>query len=587
MKNTSLFWILAFILINACSIEQIIPEDDILDDSSKENLGNEDNLGDIEYTICGFDFNTIEPNATLNINCIHDLNGEDINVPSSVVINYYSGGEITNGTLTFSERGEIDGRLLNYDLEVVGDVKLLSTTFQFNKDNWQITEGRVSDEVAIFNKKSLQKAIDDSKRLGAKIFNIEKLDAYFNVTYDHYRKAAITLHNDFILEMDDNTNIRVQPNGKPSYLLFQIYEVANVKIIGGNFYGDRDEHNYSSTNEFDGGYTWEDTHEGGNLVGITASQNISVEGSLLEYSTGDGLTIGCLGTYTSIGNGMTYKQSSDITISNCVFDSNRRNGISPGDGVRVKIDSNKFLNSGVDTQNSKGTAPRCAIDVESWWGLDDNNNLIRYHTTEDFVISNNIERGGANISFTVAIGENVTIENNDVQQRMGFNTGRNITIRNNKVASQIFIGNGAYRTYQENIEVYGNTIQSDTIGGIGIFFQAYNAKVYNNKVIGKTPAMAIRNSGNSEIYNNHLELPKDEYVTYGIYAYGAVSSNLKVYNNRIFNCAYMPISFSGINNIEGGEDKYVLISDNFLDGIQMSIAEVERHIYNSKGITVN
>ncbi|WP_282035630.1 right-handed parallel beta-helix repeat-containing protein [Saccharicrinis aurantiacus] len=587
MKNTSLFWIVAFILINACSIEQIIPDDDILNDSSNENLGDEDNLDDIAYTPCDFDFNTVEINDTLNIKCSHDLKGEDIIIPSSVVINYYSGGEITNGTLIFNEQGQIDGRLLNYDLEVEGDAKLLNTTFQFNKDNWQITEGRVTDEVAIFNKKSIQKAIDDSKRLGANTFNIGKLDAYFNVTYDYYRKAAITLHNNFTLQMNDDTNIRVQPNGKPRYVLFQIREVVNVKILGGNFYGDRDEHDYSSTNKLDGAYTWEDTHEGGNLVGITASQDILVEGSVLEYSTGDGLTVGCLGTYTSIGNGMTYTQSSDITISNCTFDSNRRNGISPGDGVRVTIDSNKFLNSGVDTENSKGIAPRCAIDVESWWGLDDNKNLIRYHTTQDFVISNNIERGGANISFTVAIGENVTIENNDVQQRMGFNTGRNITIRNNKVASQIFIGNGAYRTYHENNEVYGNTIQSDTIGGIGIFFQAFNAKVYNNKIIGKTTAMAIRNCGNSEIYDNHIELPKDRYVTYGIYAYGAVANNLKVYNNKIFNCAYMPISFSGINNIEGGEDKYVLISDNFLDGIQMSKKEVERHIYNSKGIIVN
>nr|WP_319398915.1 right-handed parallel beta-helix repeat-containing protein [uncultured Carboxylicivirga sp.] len=575
--KSNLLIIFSFIFLLACSKEYI--EKPGTDEPETDNPDTEEPIpgDDVETVPCDFDFNTIEANDTLNIVCNHDLSGETINIPSNVIINYYSGGAITNGTLYFEDNGIIDGRILNYKLNVEGNVKLKSTTFQLNINRWNITEGIVSDEVAITNKKALQKALDDSKRLGATIFNTGDFDAYFNVTYDYFRIAAISIPSDLIFQLNDNTHIRVQPNKEPHYVLIQMREVSNVEILGGKFYGDRDEHDYNSINS---------THEGGCLIDITASHNILVNGALMRDATGDGLDIGCIGTYTDRGNGLEYLQSMDIKVTNCTFDSNRRNGISPGDGVRVTIDRNQFLNSGVDTEKSKGTAPRCAIDVESWWELDENQNLIRYHTTTDFVISNNIERGGANISFLVAVGENVTFDGNDVEQRIGFNTGRNLTIKNNKVKSQIIVGNGAYRTYQENFQVYDNVVEGDTLGGIGIYFQAYEAKVFNNTINGKTTGIAIRNSGNSDIYNNIINLPKDLSITYGIFAYAAIADNVHVSENKIHDCKYMPISFNGINNIDGGENNYVTISDTNLDGDIMSIEDVEKNIYNSKGVVV-
>ena len=566
-------------------------EDDVQPDSSNNSQVTTDKIEideTVNYTSSDFDFSTVEENDTLNIAYIHDLEGKNIILPPHVVIKYY-GGSIINGTLTF-DNGIIDGELLNYQLEITGSATLSSTTFDFVKSKWNITEGEVSDEVAIVNKKSIQKAIDDSKRLGATTFYIGALDAYFNVTFDtdkwnYYRYACINIPSNFVLQMTDNTYIRVQPNKMPKYTLFQIYQVSNVKISGGNLLGDRDEHDYT---------TISDTHESGYLMDITAGENILVDGVVMKNSTGDGMGIGCIGTYTDRGLGLIYQQSSDVTVKNCTFDSNRRNGISPGDGLRITIDNNEFLNSGIDTEKSEGTAPRCAIDVESWWDLDENGDPIKYHTTTDFVISNNIERGGANISFIVAVGENVTMENNDVQQRMGFNTGRNITIRNNNVATRIFVGDGKDRTYPENLMVYNNTILSDTTlspgkysdnDGTGIYVSipGKSTKIYNNKIYNKTTGIAIRNSNNCEIYDNYIEPRQDISVTYGIYAYAAVIDNMQIYNNSIVNCSYMPILFSAINNIDGGENNIVTIFNNYSNENKMLPEEVI--INNSKGVT--
>ncbi len=582
MKNTYFILFLGLWFLFSCSEDEVQPDSS----NNSQDITEEIEIDEtVNYISSDFDFSTITENDTLNIAYTHDLEGANVILPPHVVIRYY-GGCIINGTLTF-DNCIIDGELLNYQLEVSGSATLSSTTFNFEKSKWNITEGEVSDEIAITNKKNIQKAIDLSKRLGVTTFNINQLDAYFNVTYDKTDISAISLPSYFTLNMTDNTHIRVQPNNKAGYVLLQMYEVSNVKIVGGKLYGDRDEHDYSSTNSSDGEYTWEDTHEGGSLIDITASNNILVEGSSLRESTGDGMGIGCLGSFTDRGLQIDYQQSIDVTISNCTFDSNRRNGISPGDGVRVTIDNNTFLNSGIDTEKSKGIAPRCAIDVESWWTLDENNNLIRYHTTTDFVISNNTERGGANISFIVACGENVILENNDVEQRMGFNTGRNITIRNNIVSSLIFSGDGKYRAYMENLEVYGNTIKGDFEGEIGILFQSYNTKIFANNIIGKTQGIRIANCGNSEIYENHIESPQDQSITYGIFAFLATINNVDINKNKIFNCNYKPITCDHVNNFDGGENNYVSISNNYLDNELMSIEEVERHVYDSKGIVVH
>jgi hypothetical protein len=132
---------------------------------------------DDKNTPSDFDFTTLKANDTLYIAHYHDLGGESIQVPSGVVINYNE-GDIVNGTFVFKE-AKIDGKLLNYRLKIQGTPSLINSTFKFEKSRWEITEGKVSDAVALINKETLQKVIYDVKSYGGEVFQIDELDAYF------------------------------------------------------------------------------------------------------------------------------------------------------------------------------------------------------------------------------------------------------------------------------------------------------------------------------------------------------------------------------------------------------------------------
>ena len=112
---------------------------------------------------------------------VHDLNGQTITLPGGVFINAI-GGIIINGTLIF-ENGIIDDDILNPDLNIGGTVSLKEPTFTFSASKWGITEGKVTDNIALVNKNHLQKAIDQAKYLKATTFKIDVLDAFFSYNF--------------------------------------------------------------------------------------------------------------------------------------------------------------------------------------------------------------------------------------------------------------------------------------------------------------------------------------------------------------------------------------------------------------------
>ena len=99
-----------------------------------------------------------------------------------------------------------------------------------------------------------------------------------------------------------------------------------------------------------------------------------VDGVTIKNGTGDGLKIESTGyTFQSY-----YKPSHDITVTHCVFDSNRRNNLALTDGHSITIENNQFFRAGIDTPKSKGTNPRYAIDVEPYIRPDSSGKLIDY-----------------------------------------------------------------------------------------------------------------------------------------------------------------------------------------------------------------
>ncbi|MBI9065475.1 MAG: hypothetical protein JEZ14_26050, partial [Marinilabiliaceae bacterium] len=526
----------------------------------------------INNTPCDFDFTTINENDTLNIACTHDLKGENIFLPSNVVMNY-NGGEIINGNLFFEEGGKIDGRLLNHQLEVGGKAKLKSTTFDFEKDKWDMVEGETSDDIALKNKENFQKAINDAKYLGAEVFKMDDLNACFLVTSERNLilafETSIRIPSDFTLQMTTNTHLRVQPNPHIRYNLLDIREVSNVKVLGGNLIGDRDQHDY--TPQIINGIE-KKTHEWGHLIDIASGENITIKNVNLSYASGDGINIHS----TKHAFDAEYIGSNNITIFDCILDSNRRNNISITDGYNIIVENNRFLNAGIDTKNSKGTSPKAGLDVEAVRKRDADGNLVEYQIAKDIIIRNNEEKGGAGSAFIVAIGQDVTIENNSAENTVSFHLGNGIKIKDNTINTSdddaaIVGGNHKASETVFNNEISGNTILG---GSLGIVLYNRDTKVFNNKIKNCVTGIKISNLRDCDIYDNNITSSKEN--CYGIYTHVANADNVDIRNNYI-NIPYKPIAFVNVNIDSGHESNTVTVSNNELHGGKVSIS-------NSNGI---
>lgn len=85
-------------------------------------------------------------------------------------------------------------------------------------------------------------------------------------------------------------------------------------------------------------------------LAIRGSQQVTIDGLVLEDSGGDGLII-------SKGRGKDSPLPKDIVIRNCVCDRNHRQGLSIISGINVLVENCVF-------KNTKGTPPQNGVDVE-------------------------------------------------------------------------------------------------------------------------------------------------------------------------------------------------------------------------------
>ena len=569
MKNLFYLYFISALSFASCDeavsiVEEVVPPTDEVIPTP---------VPDDKNTPSDFDFTTLQASDTLYIAYSHDLGGKSIEVPSNVVINS-NDGEIINGTLVFKE-GEIDGKLLNHKLTVYGKPSLTSTTFKFEKSKWKITEGEVSDAIALVNKNTLENVIAKVKSYGGEIFQVDDLDAYFLISSEQNlingRKDAISIPSDFSLEMTDNTHLRVQANRYLRYNLFNIMDVSNVEISGGNLYGDRDNHDYTPITLNGTTYT---AFEWGHLIAIEAGVNIKITNVHLSDAVGDGLDIHSLGfAFES-----DYIPTNNITVSGCIFDNNRRNNLSITDGYNMLIENNTFLNAGADTQYSKGTGPGCGIDVEGYRQRDANGDLVLYQIAKDVIIRNNTERGSKASAILVAIGQDIIIENNTVEKNLGFSLANGVKIRNNTVTGKDIASSITGGSAKDSPTTYGNEISGNIVSSSrqGIVVYNQGVKVYDNKISDCNTGISIKNITDSEIYNNTITSRKTN--CYGVFGHVSSINNVDIKNNDI-DVSYKSIAFVNVNIEAGQLSNTVTVSANDLNGGKVSIS-------NSNGIVV-
>ena len=477
-----------------------IPEEDNETEDDNTNNGNATDP-------CDFTLDGLQANSTVVINCLLDLGGATINLPNNVTI-VYEGGDIINGTLNFND-GIIDGNLLNSTLTIAGsNPQVKDPVFNFNPERWGIVQGETTSEIAQNNNNILEDLMNESKKMGVTTFKIDALDAYFEVgkvtstnsNQNFYAsQEAINVPSDFNLVMTDNTHLRVFPNNAPKYCLLAVREVDNVTITGGNLYGDRDEHDYSS-----GG-----THEWGHTMELHAASNTTVTNVKMMNGSGDGLKIHSL-RFTFQEN---YSPSNNILVQNCTFDSNRRNNISITDGYNINIENNLLLNAGVDTSKSTGTDPKFGLDVEAVRAADGNGGYIHYERAEDIYIRNNTERGSAAGAMTVHIGYDVVIEGNTTENSLSYTYSHGTKIINNTVTAPASGGKTAIKGGKSTTSdsIYDNEISGNTITGfdVGINVKNRDVEVFGNVINDFLTGISPSKLKNSRIYNNTMVSNRD------------------------------------------------------------------------------
>ncbi|MDO7171357.1 right-handed parallel beta-helix repeat-containing protein [Mariniflexile sp. AS56] len=558
-------YLVFFVMISlvSCNSEELFKEptsEIVLDNETPEDTDSTTEAN--ASTPCDFTLNNVAANSTIIINCVLDLNGESITLPTNVTV-VYEGGSIINGTINFSNGNTIDGDLLNSTLILGGTTPLLKDpTFNFDPKRWGIVEGKVTDAVALRNKTLLQNTIDKTKEMGVQTFTIDNMDAYFAVGISSdvagVANNALHLPSDFNLIMTDNTFLRVQPNAFPFSVLLTVFENKNVTITGGNLIGDRWEHEYVTENV--GTYF---SHEWPMLLQFASAENIVADGVYMADATGDGLSI-------ANGRNLRYeagaKFNKNILIKNCTTTRSRRNNVSITDGENITLENCIITDAGIGTQSkdangntiqftSAGVLPRTGIDIEPYMDQDENGNLRYYARAQYILIKGCTFTGNSNSSIIDYTGEDVVIEGNFSDNEIGAHHGwRTKFINNTLVASEANksvagISTGDTNTY----EVIGNSISGFNIG---IEATGDTGLVANNTIRDFGAGIAPKNANNFIFENNDIEGAN----AVGISGYGA-NGNMIFRNNKIV-VDKSPMNWQVSNNTTESLNYTVLFDNN-------------------------
>lgn len=499
---------------------------------------------------CSTNLLSMVSNSNLSIDCVSDLSGQTVNMPKGVSLDF-NGGTIKNGTLHFNG-GTIDGRLLSKGLKITGDVKLNNNTYQFDPSQWGIVEGWTNRNNAKLNKLAIREAIDQVQALGGNTLEIGEMDAYLLVGNDENKpnwysaEEGISIPSNFTLKMSDDTHLRVYPNNYERYALIGMRGVDNAVVEGGHLYGDRDNHGYGGS-----------SHEWGILFEIEGAQNSTVRNVSMSMAAGDGMTIHSL-QFTWMPD---YRPAKNITIDNCTFDTNRRNNLSITDGQNLIVENSTFKNAGRNTSKSKGTNPRFAIDVEAH--RERYNGEIRYYEKVDgLVIRNNTESGSARGGFLVSIGDNVTIEENEVSTSISYRYANGTIIRNNVLTSDkegsgtALRGGMAGTQTISNNKIYGNEVYGFHQG---VLLYGKDHDVYNNKLINCNEAIFVKDIKHSKINNNTIKSNRNG--SRGIFAHFTTIENSEFVDNDI-HVKGSPFNFTYVNRTSKERNYKIDIKNN-------------------------
>ncbi len=568
----NLYYLMVLIICFSCS------KDENLNVRQEEEVTNPDEIVNTEP--CDFTLNNVSPNTKLTINCVLDLKGETINLPTGVEL-VSDKGQIINGTLNFEANGKIDGELLNSSLTIEGNTTLINETFVFRPSRWKnILQGDTTYDKALSNTKNFEDLLFFISSIGGKTFSIDDFNAFFEVSTvtsttsdQNFRptKEAINLPSNLHLKMSDKTFLQMYPanpeNGNGT--LVAVRDVDNVKISGGHLIGD------GLTREYVGDNIGE---AGSRLFSIHASRNIEVDNVTFEYGSGGGITIFSLGFPFN----PDYIPTDGVIIRNSTFRNLRRMSTSVTDGKNIKIIGNTYINTGQPQRSGDdGGNVGYAINIETFRRRDDDGNLLEFQRVNNVEVRDNVE-DNSRIGFLLVLGSSdVIAENNKVETRMAFNFSSGVSFRNNTFVgtpdrdqSFAIFGAGEDSEFTFDNEIKDNSIEGKY--GTGISLSTQKCKVYQNSIKNVAVGIQMSASNTIDIYENNIKASNN-----GIFSNSTTINSINIFNNTIESDSFH-MKFTQVNQTpESANFKIDVKENNFVN--QASSVSVS----NTKGFNFN
>ena len=268
---------------------------------------------------------------------------------------------------------------------------------------------------------------DDTAAFQAAINSLPADGGTVNVPAGHYMinaTKAIYLRSHTRILMDSNATLEVIPTTSSHYWIFKVFNVNNVRIVGGNLVGDRINHKGT-------------TGEWGFGIDIQNAQHVVVKDVKLSNFWGDGIWIGATGT------GSTAKLSDYVAITNVVSSNNRRQGLSIGPATHVYISGSTF-------KDTNGTLPQAGLDIEP-----QDQGVASTVRLENNIFSGN--RGnGIELHYNI---KDITITGNSMLDNRGF---------------------GVLAVSAPYVYVTGNTATRNGLAGVGMAGTTHDASITGN-----------------------------------------------------------------------------------------------------------
>ena len=208
---------------------------------------------------------------------------------------------------------------------------------------------------------------------------------YMVTPYNDDNEYGIEIPSNKIVDLCEST-VMVITNNRGRYKVFSFKDVSNSSIKNGTIIGDVSTHTGN-------------TGEWGYGISIIHSYNITLDRLYITKCWGDGININFKETENF--------ESNNITITNCICDDNRRQGMSIEAGNNIYVENCKFINTG----KTAYTAPGAGVDIEP---LVDNKTMIGI-TFKDCVFKDNhgiqLVGGGAMSNERNRVVKDVTVDN--------------------------------------------------------------------------------------------------------------------------------------------------------------------------------